>query len=131
MNEYLPVHPDKPIEQLTQHEKRAYALRLKVAGRSFAEVARALKVTTTQARTLIRQGMAEALGFDLKELRDLGYLRCEHLIGQLMPAADMGDTDAARTIAILQAQQAKMLGLDQGLIGGTGGEIKVTIVRPD
>jgi hypothetical protein len=94
-------------------EKHAEALRLRIAGGSFSQIARQLGYASKgQAYKAVMAGL-ERWGVEpAEELRTLELARLDELTLGLWPKAMKGDAHAVDVCLRISARRAKLLGLD-------------------
>ena len=107
-------------------KQRRVAAELKRKGRRFDEIGRLLGISTSEAFQLLQEGHEESPKASVAMERQLDLERCDGMILALTPVAngtppdpknkrDKGrppDPEAGRTLLLVMARRAKLLGLD-------------------
>jgi hypothetical protein len=94
---------------------QAEALKLRIEGNRFTEIAEALGVSKASASRYVRQALAvktEEVVARADELRELVAARLDQLWKGLLPTALGGDCKAASTLVAVLARYCKLYGLD-------------------
>ncbi len=121
------MHSKQSSARVTAAARRAEALRLRAAGKSYAEIARALGVNESTAWRLVKREfdrLNAATRETAHEVRRLELDRLDGLHEALWAKARSGDTQAIFAALRIMERRAKLLGLDAptrvGLEGGNG-----------
>lgn len=130
-------------EEVEREVKRGQALELRISGANYREIARAIRVSTGTAYTLVNEGLAElrnASAESTDELRRLEVARLDKMLLGLWPKRD--NPRVADTILRLGERRSRLMGLDLGKTGGDEppppppssqlpATINITLVAPD
>ncbi len=121
------AHSRQSPTRVTAAARRAEALRLRAAGKSYAEIARALGVNESTAWRLVKKEfdrLNAATRETAHEVRRLELDRLDGLHEALWPSAKSGNTQAIFAALKVMERRAKLLGLDAptkvGLEGANG-----------
>lgn len=97
-------------------ERRRRAWELRIAGYTYAEIARAIGVSRARATQYVSEGMKK-LHQDIADLvahyRSLALARYERLFRALWPAISKGDTKAIAAAVPILRGISRLLGLDE------------------
>src|SRR3990167_2052497 len=108
-------HPQKTSPfRLRQLLKGQQALDMRLAGRTYQEIAKALGYANASGpylaiQALIRRNALESL----EELRDVEGQRLDKMMEQVWPRATTGDLDSIDTVLKIQQRRARLYGLDK------------------
>ena len=108
--------PESPRSrrQILAIEREQRAVELRIAGKSFAEIASDLGVTKQAVSKSLDRAIAHS--FDSEErqkLRSVQLLRLERLHAAVWPKALEGESDAISSVLKVMERLAKLCGLDQ------------------
>lgn len=93
--------------------RRADALKLRLAGDSFREIADALDFRgASGAYAAVEAALTEVVEEPTAQLRAMELARCDAMTKSLWPQVEAGDTDAIRTCLKVMERRAKLTGLD-------------------
>src|SRR5262245_44183298 len=98
-----------------EREKRATALKLRLQGKPFADIAKELSCAPSTAKKWVEEETARLNTKDdalLKNEQLLSAARMDYVISQLWARLEQGDTNAASQIIKAEERRSKLLGLD-------------------
>jgi hypothetical protein len=93
-------------------EKRAEAVRLRIAGETFRRIADTLGVTTGRAHQLVDEAMRETVQEPAEDLRQLELARLDMMMPAVMEKARRGRLRSVYTMLRIMERRARLLGLD-------------------
>lgn len=109
------MHSKQSPARVTAAARRAEALRLRAAGKTYAEIACALCINESSAWRLVQREF-DRLNADTREtaeqIRQVECARLDALHAALWPTAKTGNTQAIFAVLKVMDRRAKLLGLD-------------------
>lgn len=102
--------------RVRRFKRQADALRLRVEGKTYQEIATDIGVHRRHAIRLVSSALAEVgleIASNREELRNLQAARLEALVAALWPKVRAGDVKAAISMVAILAQIARLFGLNE------------------
>jgi hypothetical protein len=100
--------------QLKAEERQVQALRLRLAGVGFPQIAEELKYANRScAYAAVMAALEKARGEPAEELRELMLARLDEMLAGVWGAAISGDPDSVSAALRIEERRAKLLGLDK------------------
>lgn len=99
----------KATENLARREE---AMRLRMGGYSYEQIAKILDVHPSRVSQLVKQGLQEAANEDAEQLRVIENARLDRLQAAVWQDALKGDSKAIDTVLKISARRAALNGLD-------------------
>ena len=107
--------------------RREEAVRLRLAGYSYAQIGERLGVTKQAAHTYVSSSLADlraATAEAAEDVREMELARLDAMLVPMLEAAEAGQQTAVDRVLRIQERRAKLLGLDaptKSEVGGPGG----------
>jgi len=138
MNGKVKELPTRTPTALRQNERRALAVQLRLAGKTYEEIAARLGVGRSAAYRIISRELvrrAKEDGIQLEQLRALELGRLDEMQAALWPKVQAGIVDAILGVLRILERRARLLGLDSParheVAGPEGGAINVASVADE
>lgn len=119
-------------------ERRAEAIRLRIAGRTYADIGAALGISGQSAYDHVKLGLeqtAKEMGESADVVREQELQRLDRALQLVMERIEKGDMSATDRLVKLQERRAKLLGLDRPTTfehtGGDGRPLAVVVLPPE
>ncbi len=109
------AHSKTSATRIQAAERRTQAMALRVEGRTFAEIGKALGCSEQRAHAIVTEELARLNARRAEQAGELTRLECERLdklTAVLWPAATAGNVDAIDRLLKIMARRARLLGLD-------------------